>query len=80
MTNARCTTLVVGDKRLKISAISARLQQEATVLQIRIAALSAQSAPNTAALQAYEELLNRRLSVLGWLRQYQQPAPQLHPL
>lgn len=78
MANTRCTTLVIGDRRLKITIIAARLQQEVTLLQLRIAAISAQPDPNTAALQAYEELLSRRLTVLGWLSQYQQPALEAH--
>lgn len=65
-----CTTLVIGDRRLKIAAIATRLQQEVTALQLRIATIAAQPEPNTAALQAYEELLQRRLTVLSWLSQY----------
>lgn len=73
---ARCTTLVIGDRRLKIAAIAKRLRQEVAVLQIRIATVAAQPDPNTAALQAYEELLHRRLTVLSWLSQYHQPEAE----
>lgn len=77
MTHTRCTTLVIGDRRLKITAISARLQRDVTRLQLRIAAIAAQPDPNTAALDAYKELLNRRLTVLDWLRHYQCPAAEV---
>lgn len=84
MTHARCptyyTTLVIGDQRLKITAISHKLQLDIALLQERIITLSAHASANTLVLNTYKEMLDSRRSVLAWLSGYQHPNAHLKSL
>ncbi|WP_439133240.1 hypothetical protein [Pseudomaricurvus sp.] len=71
MRSSNCTTLVIGDQRVKITAISQKIAQDISFLEARIADLMAHATPNTVILKTYEEMLDSRLSVLGWLSSYQ---------
>lgn len=77
MPSSNCTTLVIGDQRIKIAAISQKIANDISYLEERIAALTAQATPNTVVLKTYEDMLDSRLSVLGWLTSYQ-PQPEFH--
>ncbi|MBU3069058.1 hypothetical protein KOI40_04450 [Aestuariicella sp. G3-2] len=74
--HCNCTTLVIGDQRIKITAISQKIANDISYLEKRIATLTAQATPNTVILKTYEDMLDSRLSVLGWLTSYQ-PQPEL---
>lgn len=63
----RYQTLVIGDQRVKITAIVQKLQDEIYLLHHRIASLKQQLAPNSGALMVYEDLLENRVCVLRWL-------------
>lgn len=65
-----CTSLVIGDKRLKITTIAARLRQEIRFLQDRINTIQQHRNPNNTTLNTYTDMLVSRQSVLDWLDSY----------
>lgn len=68
--NRKVQSLVIGDKRVKIDAISSKIEQDVLFLEDRILAIKAQTVPNTVILKTYEDMLSSRLSVLNWLTEY----------
>lgn len=63
-------SLVIGDQRVKVDAISRKVEQDVAFLRERIWTMKNQSNPNTVVLKTYEEMLESRLSVLKWLEDY----------
>ncbi|MGH1370664.1 MAG: hypothetical protein ACRBBW_01425 [Cellvibrionaceae bacterium] len=63
-------SLVIGDKRVKIDAISSKIEQDVFFLEDRILAIKSQAVPNTVILKTYEDMLSSRRSVLHWLAEY----------
>lgn len=68
--NRKVQSLVIGDKRVKIDAISSKIEQDVQFLEDRILAIKGQTVPNTVILKTYEDMLSSRLSVLNWLTEY----------
>lgn len=63
-------SLVIGDQRVKVDAISRKIEQDIAFLRERIWGMKNQSNPNTVVLKTYETMLESRLSVLKWLEDY----------
>ncbi len=68
--NRKIQSLVIGDKRVKIDAISSKIEQDVLFLEDRILAIKNQTTPNTVILKTYEDMLFSRRSVLNWLADY----------
>lgn len=48
--------------------VRTQVEQDIRFFKARIMALKARATPNATALQTYQQILNRRLSVLHWLQ------------
>ncbi len=68
--NPNTQSLIIGDKRVKVEAISDKIQRDILFLEDRILAIQNQSVPNTVILKTYEDMLFSRRSVLDWLADY----------
>lgn len=64
-------SVVIGDKRHKVETIFKKMEEDVQFLTQRINVLKQQHSPSEIVLKTYEAMLESRLSILGWLSEYQ---------
>ncbi|MAZ87470.1 MAG: hypothetical protein CL693_07485 [Cellvibrionaceae bacterium] len=69
-TSTKPQALIIGNQRIKIEEISAKIERDVSFLRHRIHRLENQTKPNTVIIKTYEDMLHSRLSVLNWLEDY----------
>ncbi|WP_246125365.1 hypothetical protein [Exilibacterium tricleocarpae] len=62
--------LMIGNQRVNVDAMSAKVKKDIAFLQDRIARMRRQRAPNQVVVETYESMLASRQSVLAWLQQH----------
>lgn len=70
------TTLNIGAQAVNSNDVAAKVQQDIVFLHSRIALLRRQPKPNPVVLATYEQMLESRQAVLGWLTR---AHPQAQP-
>ncbi|AQT61361.1 hypothetical protein CBP51_11975 [Cellvibrio mixtus] len=63
------TTLNIGKQAFNTQDVANKVQSDILFLESRIALLQQQPNPNPMVVQTYEQMLESRQAVLGWLQQ-----------
>lgn len=63
------TTLNIGKQAFNTQDVANKVQSDIVFLESRIALLQQQPNPNPMVVQTYEQMLESRQAVLGWLQQ-----------
>lgn len=69
------TTLNIGKNAFNSQEVANKLSADILFLEARIALLNQQTKPNLVVLHTYQQMLESRRAVLGWIDQV---APQTH--
>lgn len=67
---AQDTSLVIDGQRLKLDAVSAKIEKDIAFLEHRLTEIDKQSKPNLVVRKTYQQMLESRLSVRNWLQYY----------